>query len=82
MWIDGELEIMAGVELDFDTVGVYVSYDGHVDFDGEVHGSCEIEVDAFAGSMVDEDAWSTGLTYEGHICGHDAAVVVGVRVER
>jgi hypothetical protein len=83
--IDGSVSLVASVEVDVDIDGdagdhaaasVVVDYDGQLTFDGAVEGSCTIDASIRAGAVVFEDFAAAGVEAEGHVCDHDASVVI------
>ena len=87
--IDGSVSLVASVDVDVDIDGddgdhaaaqVVVDYDGHLTFRGDVDGSCTIDATVRAGAVVFDGFAGAGVTAEGHVCDHDASVVITGKV--
>jgi hypothetical protein len=83
--IDGTVTLVASVDVDVDIDGddgdhagaaVIVDWDGDLVFSGDVEGTCSIDASVRAGALVFDDFAAAGVTVEGHICDHDADIVV------
>lgn len=89
--IDGAVTLVARVDVDVDIddddgepdhagAAVIVDYDGLLEFDGEVEGTCSIDASVRAGAVVFDGFAAAGVTVQGHICDNEADVVVGGHV--
>jgi hypothetical protein len=81
--IDGSVTLVASVDVDVDIdgddgdhAGAAVDWDGDLVLSGDVEGTCSIDASVRAGALVFDDFAAAGVTVEGHICDHDAELVV------
>lgn len=83
--IDGTVTLGASVDVDVDIDGddgdhagaaVVVDWDGDLVFSGDVEGTCSIDASVRAGALVFDDFAAAGVSVEGHICDHDAELVL------
>lgn len=70
--IDGDLEFLLDVETSETGASVTYSYVGHLEWSGDVNGSCDIDMQGNA------SASTTGasVSYDGSVCGHDASATL------
>lgn len=83
--INGDLTVTADVDVDLDDIDdghggasvlVVVDYQGKLELDGDVEGTCTIDAQVHAGAVAFEQFFAAGVTVEGSLCGHDAAAVI------
>lgn len=72
--IDGSMDYASSVSGSAEAAEVTFSMTGSLDFAGKVEGSCDIDVKL----SVSATAGSAMGTYEGSVCGHDAAATLNV----
>lgn len=89
VWIDGEVELVASVDVSIDIGGddddhagaiVILDYSGRLDFEGRVEGTCIVDAELRAAALVFGDFAAAGVRAEGTLCGHAADDVIGVGV--
>lgn len=56
--------------------GIVMDYDGQLELDGRVQGSCTVDAELRAKAVVFENFAALGVATSGTICGHDADLVV------
>lgn len=85
--INGDVSIVAVVDVDVDIddddneddsvqAHVIVDYDGLLELDGDVEGTCIVDAEVRAGAVIFDHYAGAGVTIEGTICGHEASDVV------
>lgn len=85
--INGVVSIVAVADLDVHIdddddeedgldASVVIDYDGVLELDGDIEGTCSIDAEVTAHAVVFEHFASAGVTVEGTVCGHDADEIV------
>lgn len=84
--MSGDLTIVASVGLgegaegelpeDGGSAELVVDYQGRLRLDGDIEGSCGIDVHVRAPAVAYSGVTNVGVTVEGTVCGHDAFAVV------
>ncbi|MCB9704703.1 MAG: hypothetical protein H6711_22700 [Myxococcales bacterium] len=75
--IDGTLDYAMSVETTDTSSSVVYSYDGDLVWSGDVSGACVISMKASVSATAGVGA---SVSYEGSICGYDAAATLNVQI--
>ncbi|MBK8234961.1 MAG: hypothetical protein IPK74_05355 [Deltaproteobacteria bacterium] len=85
--INGDLALVVSLDVDVDVdddgadddhiaAGIVMDYDGSLQLDGRVEGSCIVDAELRAKAVVFENFAALGVATSGTICGHEADLVI------